>query len=200
MSTDLLSPDTFEFLARFFLAGWVFLSARSWWVRGERPKPNEVIFEAVVLSLLNQLVALLSIPWLRSTGLENQTALLVIEVFGQPLLFGLVTGWLAERDWLPDGLRRLLMPAVRPVANAFQFAIDQLKGPSYIILRYDDDRMVHGFFGAASLADQSVESGGIALERIYVLSEAGEWVQVGGTAWVSLTGVQSVEFISEDEL
>ena len=59
MLSDLFSPSNFDFFARFFLAGFILFSVRCRYVLGERPKPTEIVFEAIVLSLINQLVFLL---------------------------------------------------------------------------------------------------------------------------------------------
>lgn len=198
---SLLTPDTFEFLARFFLAGWVFLSARSWWVKGERPKPNEVLFEAIILSLLNQLVTLFTLPFLTSQISENATFLLVTEVFLQPLIFGMIVGVRAEWNRLPDGARRLLMPAVQPVNSALAFAVDQIEAPTYLIISYTDGRQVYGYFGERSFA-RSEGNGGIFIESLYTLSEDEDWIEAsprrGG--WVTLDGALTIEFISSEDL
>lgn len=203
MLQELLGTDTFEFLARFFMAGWIFLSARSWWVRGERPRPNEVIFEAVALSLLNQLLALLTIRHMAQEWLDiSAPALLVLEVLVQPAILGLLTGWLADGNFLPYGLRRLLMPSIKPVTQAYEFAFDQIAAPGFVILTYGDGRVIYGFFGELSLASESdAESGGIYLESLYVLGESGEWepAEPPRSAWVSRHGLDSIEFLSRKE-
>lgn len=200
---QLLSPDTFEFLARFFLAGWVFLSVRSWWVRGQRPKPNEVLFEAVTLSLVNQLLALFTLrgmlePW---TWLgEGTTQFLVAEVLVQPVLVGLLVGYVAERNWMPDGFRRLLMPAVAPVRSALGFAVDQINAPSFVIITYNDEHRVYGYFGENSFA-RSEGVGDIFIEALYSI-EGEEWrsAQPPRGGWVTLEGVRTIEFISSEDL
>jgi len=153
------------------------LSIRSWWVKGERPKPNEVLFEAVVLSLVNQLLALFTLRGVLSGVLDpSGTPFLVAEVLIQPVLLGLVAGWLADRNWMPDGFRRLLMPSVRPVGSALAFAFDRIDEPAFIIATYADGRTVYGYFGSQSLA-RSNEDGGIFLESLYTLDDTGDWVE-----------------------
>ena len=201
---QLLAPETFEFFARYFIAGWVFLSVRSWSVKGERPKPNEVIFEAVTLSLINQLITLLTTRGLLSGWAflaPDSTQLLVAEILVQPALLGLSVGYLAERNWMPDGLRRLLMPALQPVSSALGFAVDQIDAPSYIIISYEDGHRIYGYFGTESFA-RSEGIGGIFIERLYILSEDEEWIaaEPKRSGWVSLDGAQTIEFISSEDL
>lgn len=199
---QLLGPDTFEFLARYFLAGWLFLATRSWWVRGERPKPNEVVFEAITLSLLNQLLSLITLQQIASSFTDqSSTLLLIIEVVAQPVLIGLVVGWLADRNYMPDGLRRLVMPTVQPVTDAFDFALDQIEGPSYVILSFSDGRSVYGYFGSKSFANGKGREGGIYLESVYVLDDEEVWVEVQPhrRSWISLQDLNTIEFIDEQE-
>lgn len=197
----LLSPDTFEFLARYFVAGWVFLSVRSWWVRGERPKPNEVIFEAIALSLLNQLLALGTLPLLLFAFASIQsTPLLIFEVLLQPVIIGLLIGWSADRDWMPIGIRRLVMPSVKPVSHAFDFTIDKLGGPAYFVLSFSDDRIVYGYFGKESFANGESGAKDIYLEKLFSLKDDGNWEDTGRAAWINLTGIRSIEIIPEEEI
>ena len=200
---QLLGPETFEFLARFFLAGWLFLSVRSWWVRGERPRPNEVLFEAITLSLLNQLVALITLPLLSDeTDGGNNLLRLLTEVLFQPLAFGILVGWLAERNSLPDGLRRLLMPSTTPVSDAFDFAFAQIKNESFLILRFNDGRAIYGFFGKNSFASNDGEGSGVFLEALFVLGDDEKWIgaEPPRSAWINLDGLASIEMISEEEV
>lgn len=200
----LLSPETFEFLARYFLAGWVFLSIRSWQVKGERPRPNDVLFEAITLSLFNQLLSLATLPLASNLlSIDDDTPLLIIEVFLQPAIIGFVIGgsfgWLADRDALPDGIRRLFMPSFKPVSEAYAFAFDQLKGPAYVIMSYPNERAVYGYFGTNSIADSDPTGGGIFIELLYSVGHDGQWVSEDRSAWLSFHDILSIEFISEEE-
>lgn len=199
---QLLGPDTFEFLARYFLAGWIFLAVRSWWVRGERPKPNEVVFEAITLSLINQLISLVTVPFIYAHLADPPSTIhLIAEVVAQPALIGLAVGWLANNNILPDGLRRLFMPTIQPVADAFKFAFDQIDGPSYVILSFSDGRSVFGFFGPKSLSSGTGREGGIYLESIYVLDSDDNWIEARPSrgSWVSLQDLTSIEFLEAQE-
>jgi hypothetical protein len=198
----LLSPDTFEFLARYFVAGWVFLSVRSWWIRGERPKPNEVLFEAITLSLLNQLLSLITVPLLISRVMAiGGSPALIVEILIQPALAALVAGYFAQLGWIPEGLRLLLMPALQPVSSALGFAVDQIDGPSFIIVTYEDGRQVYGYFGENSFA-RSEGVGAMFIETLYHLDEEEAWIaaEPRRSGWVTLNGVQTIEFISGKDL
>jgi hypothetical protein len=199
---SLLSPDTFEFLARYFIAGWLFLSTRNWWVRGQTPKPNEVLFEAITLSLINQLISLATVRNIASfiSLDEDSTAFLLLEVVAQPILLGSLIGWIAVQNKLPDGIRRLFMPALTPVNSPFQFALDQLPGPTYMILSFEDGRVVYGLFSINSFANMENNLGSVYFEETYTFDPPdGSWQPTGRGAWINMVGLQTVEFIPQED-
>ena len=125
--TSLLTPETFEFFARFLLAGFVTMSARARFVTGERPKLSETVAEAVILSLVNQFLFRTIFFWLPAAidGPRETEFLLLAEVLILPGALGLFAGWLVSRNWMPDGARRLILPVTRPVPQAFDHAFAQ---------------------------------------------------------------------------
>ena len=200
---QLLTPETFEFFARYLLAGFVFMSARSRFVAGERPRINETLVESLILSLINQMVALLTFAGAtQDWSAANPSLRLFLEVVVQPAFLGLLTGWLSVRNWLPAGLRRLIMPAVRPVLPAVDYAFDRLEAPAYVILTFEDGRQVFGFFGSASMVSTDTENGGMFIEDIYSVSGDGVWTPAdpGRGAWVAMSRLRSIEFIGSEEL
>ena len=200
--TQLLAPETLEFFVRYFLAGFVFMSVRSWFVAGERPRINETLIESLILSLVNQIVALGSLGWLESTLPSPTPAwFLVLQNVLQPMVLGALVGWLATRGWFPEGLRRIVMPTVRPVNSAFEFAFDDLAGPTYLILRFADGKEIFGFVGERSIASAPREKGGIYLEDIYSVAEDGIWhlVNPRRSAWIDTSELRSIEFIPLEE-
>lgn len=194
---QLLSPQTLDFFASYLLAGFVFMSVRSWFVAGERPKINETLVESLILSLINQMIALFTIAAISTSWRdENPSIVLVLQNVAQPFVLGLAVGWMANRNWFPQGLRRLVMPTVRPVNPAVDFAFDSLGGPSYVVLRFEDGGEIYGYFGKASMASFENENGGIFLEAIYDV-DADDWFEVfpRRSAWIDTTKMRSIEFL-----
>ncbi|WP_306115903.1 MULTISPECIES: DUF6338 family protein [unclassified Roseovarius] len=112
---NLFTPETFEFFARYLLAGFILISVRSRFVVGERPKPTEIIFEAIVLSLINQLFFILAGPSLTSLAslvdwTLSEQILLLAEVLFLPAILGVLAGWNLSQGWNHALLRRLSMP------------------------------------------------------------------------------------------
>lgn len=154
---DLLKPETFEFFARFLLAGFIALSVRSRFVAGQRPKPAEVLFDAAILSLVNQIVFVFlttSLIWSTkrlfgdwAQGFENI-------LFGKPgffievLLLPVLLGWFLAsaltHEWLGGFFRRIALPNTHPTERAYDFAFTQLGEPSFVILTYQDGTRIYG--------------------------------------------------------
>jgi len=207
---DLLSPSNFDFFARFFLAGFIIFSVRSRYVLGEKPKATEIVFESVVLSLINQLVFLIVAPtvgyvldafpvWLSDTlGLVSGGKIIFfLEVLVLPTLLGIGFGYNLRRGWNSSILRRLAMPIVHPTRRAYDFAFGDNRPESFVIVTFSDGTLVYGYFGQHSLAASDGERSDIYLERLYDVKDDGTWVATSPakSALLSLRDLRSIEFI-----
>ena len=204
--TDLISPANFDFFARYLLAGFILMSVRSSFVTAQRPRPAEVLFDAVFLSLVNQLIFQL-ILWLalwRFPVLQQQinpparTAFFA-EVVALPVVLGILWGTALARDWKVASLRRLLMPNVHPTERAYDFAFARRTGPGFIIVTYKDGTQVFGYFGYRSLAATDERRSDIYLERLYSVDDQGQWSEPEPprAALLMLDDIRSIEFIPE---
>jgi len=196
-----LTPETFEFFAKFLLAGYIVIIVRSRFILGVRPKPTELVVEAIILSLINQLVfsaVSAFIPDQQLAQVDDQV-LLFAEVLFLPTLMGLLLGWNLSRGWNNAFLRRLSMPIVHPVQRAHDFAFGNHRSPALVIVSYEDGTVIRGYFGESSLAASDPSRSDIFLERLYVEDESGQWaeIQPGRSGLISLNGVRSIEFLDE---
>ncbi len=165
MFSELLKPETFGFFARFLLAGYVILSAQARFVGQERPAIAETLIGAVILSLINQMIyqlISLAVPALPLTPQIGQSAF-YFEVLVLPALFGLSTGWLLSRDWIPTGFRRFALPFAKPAEDAFEVAFLEARAPCFLIISFGDGRQVLGFFGPRSFVGGYRTNSGIYL-------------------------------------
>ncbi len=184
---DLLSPANFDFFARYLLAGFILMSVRSSFVSAQRPRPAEVLFDAIILSLINQLIYLLIISLLlwalpgaiTLVGTPSRFGFFA-EVVALPTILGAVWGNALAREWKIASFRRLLMPNVHPTERAYDFAFARRPGPGFVIVGYTDGTQVFGYFGNASLAATDERRSDIYLERLYSVSEDGQWTEAIG--------------------
>ncbi|WP_071799067.1 DUF6338 family protein [Natronohydrobacter thiooxidans] len=207
---DLLRPETFEFFARFLLAGFIIISVRSRLTAARSPKPGEILLDAVVLSLINQAVflgisALVgSIPAVAVSNRVFDTGINSLAFYAEilvcPVVLGILFGRFAGSGTVGFVLRRLSMPGTHPIAEAYDFAFAGGKSKGFVILTYSDDTVIFGYFGDQSLAASDDKRSDIFLEALYVV-EDGQWRMASPprAAWISLAGIRSIEFLKSEE-
>lgn len=211
---SLLTPETFEFFARYLLAGYVVIFVRSAFVLGLRPKPTELLIEAVIFSLLAQLLlfgieaahsSLISTAFSQHFPLwviaPSDVLKLAVRVLIVPAAFGTTLGLFLQSNWRNGILRRLSLPVVHPVRRAHDFAFGSNRAPGLVEITFEDGTKIAGWFGESSLASTDQARSDLYLERAYLIDDAGDWkepAQPRGIL-VNLTAVRSVEFLLPKE-
>ena len=206
---DLFDPANFDFFARFFLAGFILYSVRTRYVLGEKPKASEVVFESVILSLINQLVFMVLSPLgalLLALVPDQITTFLSVltggksaffaEVLILPALLGVVFGVTLRKGWNSAIMSRLAMPIVHPTRRAYDFAFGDVRGDRFVIVTYADGTQVFGLFGEKSLAASDGDRSDIFIERLYMVTD-GNWTPTSPpkSALLMLRDIRSIEFI-----
>jgi len=204
MVQELFTPANFDFFARYFLAGFILFSVRSRYVLGERAKPAEIIFEAIILSLINQLVFLLlttavisTANWYPGTSIQvGEETLFFAEVLALPAVLGALFGFNLRRGWNLALFRRLSMPVVHPTRRAYDYAFSD-RDESFLIIVFKDGTNVYGFFGQDSLAASDPNRSDIFLERLYDVGDGGQWSESvpSRSALIALDDIRSIEFV-----
>lgn len=212
MFADLLSPETFEFFATYLLAGYVVIIVRSRFVLGLRPKPAEIVIEAIIFSLVNELIAsgLLEVSnWTGLTGAITERGWVApgesrgfffAKILVLPTLLGAVLGYNLTAGWKNALLRRLSLPIIHPVQKGHDFAFGSNRQPGFVIITYFDGTTVLGFFGEQSLASSDPERSDLYLERLYRSDDDGSWSQPDPprSGLINLENVRSVEFLDPE--
>jgi hypothetical protein len=202
--TDLITPANFEFFARYLLAGYIITAVRSRYAVGERPRLGDWLFEAVVLSLLNQFVfflllhaAALFLP----VASFDARVLFFAEVLALPLALGWLAGINLAKGWNQAVLRRLSMPVQAPIRRAYDHAFADDAAGRFVILSFQDGTKVYGYFGERSLAANDGERSDIFLERLYDVSDDGQWYEKlpHRSGLMMLDGLRSIEFMLPEE-
>lgn len=208
MFDELFTPTNFEFFARYFLAGFILFSVRNRYVLGERAKAGEIIVEAVILSLINQLVFLTLVFFASSAfeiapttedgwpKFENGTFGFYIEILLLPGVLGLLFGANLHRGWNRAILRRISMPVVHPTRRAYDFAFAE-REECFLLVNFKDGGSVYGFYGQNSLAASDPARSDIFLERLYDVSNEGQWTESkpSRSALIAIDDIRSIEFV-----
>ena len=209
---QLLSPETFEFFATYLLAGYVVIIVRSRFILGVRPKPTELAIEAVIFSLVNQLLATLIADvstvtgvssWLDATvGLPGSDSKLFffLKVLVLPSFLGMVLGYNLSAGWKNALLRRLSMPVTHPVRKGYDYAFGNERDAGLVEITYDDGTKIGELFGERSLAASDEDRSDLYLEKLYII-ENGNWEETKPprSVWLSLRNVRSIEFLEDPE-
>jgi len=200
--SELLNPGNFEFFARYLLAGYVVMIVRSGFVAARRPKTTELIVEAVIFSLINQIAFQLIIWPVPNQFLEiiGDRSQFFIQILVLPAIIGSILGLSLSRGWNNAVLRRLSLPISQPVHRAHDFAFTNDRAAGLIIITYFDGTVVYGYFGEQSLAASDTERSDIYLERLYNVASDGQWSELSPPrgALLALRDVRSIEFLEEE--
>lgn len=212
----LLNIEAFEFFARYVLAGFIIYMIRNAYVVGERPQISEIALDILLFGLVNQLIFRIA-AWLAAIlgdfALVGSThpdrlafftpgeqARFYIEILIVPILIGVVSGHALRYGWTRGVLRAVALPLVDPIPRAYDHVFSQ-RGTGFVILTFDDNTRIHGYYGKASRAGRDPGRSEIYLERLYVVSEDGTWAETvpQRAALISLAGVRSIEFLENEE-
>lgn len=207
---EFLTPETFEFFARYLLAGFLILSVRSRLSASRTPRPSELLFHSVILSLINQAVflsliagvntalSLVSMPEIPAATIGNLVFFAEILLF--PALLGFLFGRFAGASVVGQIMRRLSMPGAHPIAEAYHFVFSGGIKRGHVILSFDDGTEIYGYFGDVSFAASDEKHSDIYLESLYVVKD-GQWeiASPPRAAWISLEGIRSIEFLRQEE-
>ncbi|KEJ96369.1 hypothetical protein SAMN05444149_103742 [Pseudosulfitobacter pseudonitzschiae] len=201
--SSLLNPATFEFFATYLLAGYVIIIVRSRFVSTQRPATSDVLVEAVIFSLINQLLFRFLL-WLAPARWEEvlgTQTLFFTQVLLLPGILGALFGYNLSKGWNEAFWRRLSLPIARPSQRAYDFAFSEDREVGFVIVTFGDGSQVFGLFGEHSLAASDAEHGDIYLERIYDVSEDGQWQETTPprSALMSLKDMKSIEFLTNED-
>jgi hypothetical protein len=202
---QLLTPTTFEFFATYLLAGYVIIIVRSRFIIGLQPKPSELIVEAVILSLINQLIALAIAETATLFDIVNKIGLpptsselyFFLKILLLPSLIGLALGYNLSAGWKNAFLRRLSLPVIHPVQRAHDFAFGHNREAGFVIITYHDGTTISGYFGEDSLAATNTDRSDLFLESLYEVDEDGQWSEPipKRSGLISLQAVRTIEFL-----
>jgi hypothetical protein len=210
------APDLtrIDLYARFVLSGYIILTIRNIYIATDRASLGEIAVDVFLLSLINQMVWLIVVQvvsLLQSFVIAASTdpthftgnpfgpnALLFFETLALPIGLGILFGYSLRIGAGKRIARRLAMPIIGPTPRAYDHVFSQ-RSPCFVILSFEGERTIYGYFGLASLAGRDTGRSEIFLERLYAVEDDGDWVETipPRSALVNLSGLRAIEFIEE---
>ncbi len=210
MIDKLLTPDTFEFFARYVLSGFIIIAVANAFVFGKKPRPGEALLEIVLYSLLNQLLwsivsetikymysnvlpVNLHHPWLT----PSDGKLFYYQVVVLPICIGVLLGIATQRRWFQPVFKVLSLPITDPYPRAYDHVFAEFEGEALFAVHYEQGPSIYGLYGLSSRASRDPDRSELYLERLYSVSEDGEWIPSDPprSALVSLMGMRAIEIL-----
>ncbi len=211
MAKDLITPETFEFFARYVLSGFLIILVANAFIFGRKPKTSEALLEIVLYSLLNQLVwFLLSslVLWFHGLFVEvgvllpdrlkpNANVSFYLQVLVQPVAIGWLIGLSRRNRWLHPISRALSLPIADPYPRAYDHVFAEFEGEKLVIVAFEDGKNIYGLFGYNSRASRDPEHSEIYVQQLYDVDGTGKWKASDPpkSAFINLDGVRAIEFI-----
>ncbi|ARC88003.1 hypothetical protein B5V46_04930 [Rhodovulum sp. MB263] len=197
------------------LAGYVVIFVRSAFVMGLRPKPAEILIEAIILSLIVQFIVYVLAAFYGSVVIASLSEHdlpdwlvdppdilhLVFIVLVVPTGLGWTLRLFLRSDWRNGLLRRLSLPVIHPVQRAHDFAFGDNRAPGLVEITFNDGTKIGGWFGEKSLAASDDSRSDLYLERAYIIDKNGTWHEPSHRRAIllNLRDVRSVEFLMEEK-
>lgn len=190
----LQSFEVVFFTAGFLVPGFVWSAVLSMLMpTGPRSKDSRFV-EFLTLSCINHgLWSWALFPVFKTGFLERQPwwsgAILFGIVFVSPVVLGVLTGWLQQKDAIGRFLGWLGLRTVHPIACAWDWHFGRLK-PYWVVVTMKDGSRVRGLNYSRSFAGSDPGRRDLYLEADYQLLETGEWGPVEDSGGVLVTGTE----------
>lgn len=196
----LQSFEVVFFTAGFLVPGFVWSAVLSMLMPAGTKSRDTRFVEFLTLSCINHgLWSWALFPIFKTGFLERQPwwsgLILFCIVFVSPIVLGILSGWLQQKEAIGKFLRWLGLRSLHPVPCAWDWHFGRLK-PYWVMVTMRDGSQVHGLFHSRSFAGSDPERRDLYLEAQYRLLETGEWAPVEDTGGVLVMGseIAVIEF------
>ena len=202
----LTSFDAVFFTVGFLVPGFIWSSVLSMLVP-RRPSGKEIPWiEFLTFSCINHGLWSWALFLIFRTGLIDQQpywsgVCLVGIIFVSPIILGLVSAALQQKEWIGRFLRRLGFRTVHPIPAAWDYYFSR-EQPGWVLVTLKNGSRVYGFFGEESFAGDDPTQRDLYLEMTCRLLPNGDWAPVEDTGGVLINSDQiaTLEFrkLAED--
>jgi hypothetical protein len=140
------------------------------------------------------------IYWLLTSGAPQEHAVLTgiawfAVTFVSPLVIGAILGVLRTKKPVRNMLRKIGFYVIHPTPTAWEYKLGDGR-PYWVIVTCEDGSKIRGRYSGRSLASSEPDQRDIYLERIYSVSEGGDWEYMEESCgmWISSGDIRRIEF------
>jgi len=183
-----LTFDALLITSLFLVPGYIWSSVHALLVPRRSQETQIRLLEFLTLSCVNHAVWWWLFALLFATGFyRNHPAwvcvILILPALISPVLFGILSGRVYQRDWLRKALGRLGFRTLHQIPTAWDFQFSRLL-PFWVIVTLKDGSSVYGLYGYHSFASDDPKERDLYLEATFTLREDGEWLPVDSSAGI----------------
>ena len=109
--------------------------------------------------------------------------LLAVIIFVSPVVLGLASAGLQQKEWAGRFLRRLGFRTIHPIPTAWDWQFSRAN-PYWVLVTLKNGSRVYGFYGEKSFAGDDPGHRDLYLEATYRLLPNGEWAPVEDTGGI----------------
>jgi len=183
-----MSVDSFQavfFTVGFLVPGFVWSAVLSMLVPSRRAATEIRFLEFLTLSCINHGLWSWALFMIFQSGFTERhprwSGLLVFGIiFVSPVVLGLLSGFLRQREVVGRFLGWLGVRTVHPIARAWDWHFSRER-PSWVLVRLKDGTRIFGLFHKNSFAASDPQHRDFYLEAQFRLLEGGEWAPVEDT-------------------
>ncbi|MCG3131412.1 MAG: hypothetical protein FLDDKLPJ_02204 [Phycisphaerae bacterium] len=192
--------------ALFIVPGFIWSTVHASLIPRRATETQARLIEYLTLSCVNHA------PWFWLFGLLFATDfganhpgwagfLLLIPGIISPIMFGLISGRMWQRDWPKKVLGKYGFRTLNQIPTAWDYQFSRAK-PYWVIVTLRDGSRILGLFGGNSYASDDPKERDIFVEAVYTLRGDGEWLPVEGSGGIIVKGEQiaAIEFRKLDEI
>lgn len=182
------SFDAVFYTVGFLIPGFVWSAVLSMLVP-RRVMSSEVrLLEYLTFSCLNHGLWSWALFWIfRTAFIENHPYWGGLVVFGivflSPVVLGVLTAYLQQREMVARFLGRLGFRTIHPIPMAWDWLFSQEK-PYWALVTLKNGSRLYGLYGLRSYAGSDPERRDLYLEAMFRVVQSGDWAPVEDTAGV----------------
>lgn len=121
-------------------------------------------------------------------------------IFISPIFIGLIIGYYRKKEVVRKLLQKLGFNPIHSIPTSWDYKFSKTKSAVWIIVTLDDGSVVPGKFSTSSFASSDSVERDIYIERVYKITDDGEWIAVERSDGILIKGdcIKYIEFFNDE--